>query len=78
MGVDEQRQSMVLELHCRKVGRKERMWKEKERLALTKKRKGGKREKQEILENKKRETETERDRERETKRDRERKRERER
>ena len=45
MGVDEQRQSMVLELYCRKVGRKERMWKEKERLALTKKRKGGKREK---------------------------------
>jgi hypothetical protein len=65
MGVDEQRQSMVLELYCRKVGRKERMWKEKERLALTKKRKGGKRDKQERLENKKRETETER----ETKRD---------
>ena len=28
-GLDEQRQSMVLELYCRKAGRKERKWKER-------------------------------------------------
>jgi hypothetical protein len=30
VGLDEQRQSMVLELYCRKAGRKERRWKERE------------------------------------------------
>ena len=30
-GLDEQRQSMVLELYCRKAGRKERRWKERDR-----------------------------------------------
>jgi hypothetical protein len=28
-GLDEQRQSMVLELYCREEGRKERKWKER-------------------------------------------------
>jgi hypothetical protein len=42
-GLDEQRQSMVLELYGRKAGRKEKV-KERERTAMAKKRKGGKRE----------------------------------
>jgi hypothetical protein len=31
LGLDEQRQSLVLELYCRKAGGKERKWKERDR-----------------------------------------------
>ena len=53
VGLDEQRQSMVLELYCRKAGRKERRWKERERERpiKAKRREGGKRERE--LESKK-------------------------
>ena len=40
MGLDEQRQSMVLELYCRKAGGKKESEK-RERLAMSKKREGG-------------------------------------
>lgn len=40
MGLDEQRQSMVLELYCRKAGEKEKI--ERERLAMSTWREGGK------------------------------------
>ena len=43
---------MVFELYGRKAGRKERMWKERKRLAMAKRREGGKREKEERLESK--------------------------
>jgi hypothetical protein len=41
LGLDEQRQSMVLELYCRKAGKREKI--KGERLAMVKRRKGGKR-----------------------------------
>ena len=44
---------MVLEFYCRKAGRKERRWKERERLAMAKRREGGKREREERLGSKK-------------------------
>jgi hypothetical protein len=49
---------MVLELYCRKAGRKERRWKERgrERPAMAKRREGGKREKEERLERVRRES----------------------
>ena len=41
LGLDEQRQSMVLELYCRKAGGK-RKGRKRERLAMAKRREGGK------------------------------------
>jgi hypothetical protein len=38
-GLDEQRQSMVLELYCRKAGEREKI--KRERLVMTKRREGG-------------------------------------
>jgi hypothetical protein len=52
VGLDEQRQSMVLELSCRKAGRKERRWKERETGHGQEERRG-KGEREERLENKK-------------------------
>jgi hypothetical protein len=46
------------------------MWKERKRLAMAKRREGGKREKQEKLESKRREREKERERDRERERER--------
>jgi hypothetical protein len=51
VGLDEQRQSIVLELYCRKAGGK-RESRKIERLAMAKRREGGKREGQERLESK--------------------------
>ena len=51
MGLDEQRQSIVLELYCRKAGGK-RESRKIERLAMVKRREGGKRAGQERLESK--------------------------
>ena len=50
MGLDEQRQSMVLELYCRKAGGKGKGKRERERLAMAKRREGGKGEREERLE----------------------------
>ena len=48
-GLDEQRQSMVLELYCRKTGGKREGKRERERLAMAKRREG-EREREERLE----------------------------
>jgi hypothetical protein len=42
VGLDEQRQSMVLELYCRKAGGKREGKRERERPVMTKRREGGK------------------------------------
>ena len=49
VGLDEQRQSMVLELYCRKAGGK-RKGRKRERPAMAKRREGGKGEREERLE----------------------------
>jgi hypothetical protein len=41
MGLDGQRQSMVLEFYCRKAGRKEKLERERKRLAMAMWREGG-------------------------------------
>ena len=51
-GLDEQRQSMGLELYCRKAEEK-RKSRERERLTMAKRREGGKGEREERLESKK-------------------------
>ena len=51
-GLDEQRQSVVLELYCRKAGGK-RKGKMRERLAMAKRREGGKGKRERELESKK-------------------------
>ena len=52
LGLDEQRQAMVLELYCRKAGGK-RKGKTRERPAMAKRREGERGEREERLESKK-------------------------
>jgi hypothetical protein len=52
VGLDEQGQSIVLELYCRKAGGKREKVEKRERLAMAKKREGEKGEKVESLERK--------------------------
>jgi hypothetical protein len=52
LGFDEQRQSMGLELYCRKAEEK-RKSRERERLTMAKRREGGKGKREERLESKK-------------------------